>query len=190
MRGAAYVLGMTAIGHISVVAPDQARPDFAGRWTSESPPTAAAPRENIPGNAPTPGSMRATPKGDMGSGWGPTITITQDANRLTVEYAFFSRYDMQPPLRFVYTLDASETTNTHSLGRGVQTQTSHAVWKAEKLVITTTLPFTHPEDGRPMTSEVTRTLSLESPASLVVETMIGGVLGGPPTMTRTVYRKL
>lgn len=189
MMGSAYVLGMTVIGYLSVVAPDQARPDFAGRWTSEPAPT-AAPRENIPGNAPTPGSMRATPKGDMGSGWGPTITITQDANRLTVESAFFSRYDMQPPLRFVYALDGSETTNAFSLGRGVQTQTARAAWKAQTLVIATTFPFTHPVDGRPLTSEVIRALSLESPASLVVETTIGGVLGGPPTTTRTVYRKL
>ena len=36
--------------------------------------------------------------GDMGSGWGSTITIAQDATRLSVEYAIFSRYDLQPPL--------------------------------------------------------------------------------------------
>lgn len=190
MRRVACILGITAIGCIPVPASAQKRPDFAGRWTSEPPPTAPARRETIPGNAPTPGSMRATPKGEMGSGWGPTITIKQDANTLTVEYAFFSRYDMQPPLRFVYALDGSETTNTVALGRGVQAQTSRAAWKAEALVIATTLPFPHPDDGRPMTSEVTRTLSLESPASLVVETVIGGVLGGPPTATRTVYRRL
>ena len=63
-------------------------------------------------------------RGDMGSGWGSTITITQDAARLTVEYAFFSRGDMQPPLKFVYALDGSETKNSVMMGRGIQGQTS------------------------------------------------------------------
>jgi hypothetical protein len=36
---------------------------------------------------------------------------------------------------------------------------------------------------------VKRTLSLEAPTSLVVETTIGGLLGGPPTTSRTVYTR-
>src|SRR5215212_4401588 len=67
-----------------------ATPDFSGRW--------------IVATQPAPGS-----RGEMGSGWGPAVTITQDSQRLTVEYAFFGRGDMQPPLKFVYALDGSET---------------------------------------------------------------------------------
>jgi hypothetical protein len=40
-------------------------------------------------------------RGDMGSGWESPLTIAQDANRLTVEGAFFAHSDMQPPLKFV-----------------------------------------------------------------------------------------
>ena len=41
---------------------------------------------------------RAT-KADMGSGWGSTLAITQDARQLIVEPAIFSRYDGQPAVR-------------------------------------------------------------------------------------------
>jgi hypothetical protein len=126
----------------------------------------------------------------MGSGWGPNITITQDATRLTVEYMFFTRGDMQQPLRFHYALDGSETKNSVMMGRGIQMQTSRTSWNGEQLVITTLHTFNNPENGQPMTSEVKRVLSLASPDSLTVETTRGGVLGGPPSTTLTVYRKL
>jgi hypothetical protein len=47
-------------------------------------------------------ARRGVRSGDMASGWGSAIAITQDATRLTVEYAVFSRYDLQPPLKFTY----------------------------------------------------------------------------------------
>jgi hypothetical protein len=126
----------------------------------------------------------------MGSGWGSTIAITQDAGRLTVEYAFFSRGDMQPPLRFEYALDGRESTNTVMMGHGLQRQTSRAEWSGERLVITTRHTFTNPDTGRPAESLVTHALWLESPAALVVEVTRAGVLGGPATTTRTTYRRL
>jgi len=126
----------------------------------------------------------------MGSGWGSTITVAQTATSLTVEYAFFTRGDMQPPLKFVYALDGSESKNTVMMGRGIQAQTSRAVWTGETLVITTVHPFTDPQTGKPATAQVKRTLKLEAPTSLVVESEVSGVLGGPPSTSRTVYRKL
>jgi hypothetical protein len=126
----------------------------------------------------------------MGSGWGPNITIAQTAERMSVEYMFFARGDMQPPLRFVFALDGSETKNSVMMGRGIQTQTSKTAWEGDKLVITTTHSFASPETGRPLTIEVKQTLALESPTSLIIETTRGGVLGGPSSTTRTVYRKL
>src|SRR5262245_8423418 len=86
---------------ISVTA--QTRPDFSGRWTSGTEPTATASGA---------GGRAGERAGDMGSGWGSSITVAQDANRLTVEYTFFARGDMQPPLKFVYALDGSETKNS------------------------------------------------------------------------------
>ncbi len=163
----------------------QVRPEFSGRWTSD--PDAALATTGQPGGA---GGVGAQGGADMGSGWGPTITVTQDANRLTVEYAFFTRGDMQPPLTFVYALDGSETRNTVMMGRGMQVQSSKTAWDGERLVIMTIHTLTDPASGKPMTAEVTQTLSLASPASLVVETTRSGVLGGPPSTTRTVHRKL
>ena len=43
--------------------------------------------------------------------------------------------------------------------------------------------------GTPFTAEVLRKLSLESPTTLVVEVTRGGVLGGPASTTRSIYRK-
>jgi hypothetical protein len=181
----------------------QTRPDFSGRWTSDPEPAPAAPAAAAPatpdaarGAGPQRGGGPAgTGRGggraaDMGSGWGPTITITQTAERLTVEYAFFARGDMQPPLRFAYALDGSETKNSVMMGRGIQVQTSRSKWDADKLVITTTHTFTNPETGKPMTQDVTQTLTLQSPTSLVVETARAGVLGGAATVTKTAYRKI
>jgi len=152
------------LASLSVIAV-QPPPDFSGRWAAE-----------------------AAPAGDMGSGWGPAITVTQDAARLTVEYAFFGRGDMQPPLRFVYALDGSETKSTLMMGRGMQEQTSRAAWQGSALVLTTRHGFTDPQTGKPDTVEVKRTLTLDS-GSLVVETVRSGVLGGPPSTSRTIYKK-
>jgi len=126
----------------------------------------------------------------MGSGWGSTITLAQDASKLTLEYAFFTRGDMQPPLKFTYALDGSETRNTVMMGQGMQLQRATTAWEGEALVITTIHTFADPSTGRPATVEVKQKLSLESPTSLVVETTRAGVLGGPSSTTRTVYRKL
>ena len=52
----------------------------------------------------------------MGSGWGADITLTQDATTLAIEYAQFARNDMQPPLKFVYRLNGSESQEHHQHG--------------------------------------------------------------------------
>ena len=156
--------------------------DFSGRWTLEAPAVASTPA--VPG---TP-SAAAAP-GDMGSGWGSTITIAQDAQRLTVEYAFFSRYDLQPPLKFTFPLDGSEGRNTLRLGRGEQVESSRARWDGQTLVIVTTFEVADRAAGKPFTAELTRRLSLESPTTLVVEVTRAGALGGPASTTRSVYRK-
>jgi formylglycine-generating enzyme required for sulfatase activity len=141
------------------------RPSFAGEWQRET-------------NNYT----------DEGSGWGDRITVTQDAAQLVVQWAFFVRSDLQPPLKFVYALDGTQTKNTIMMGRGLQSQTSTATWNGETLIISTIHAFAL--DGKPMTSEVRQTLSLESPARLIVETMRGGAAGGPATTNRTAYRRV
>ena len=125
----------------------------------------------------------------MGSGWGPTITVVQDPNRLQIEYAVFSRYDLQPPLKFTYPLDGSEGKNTVTMGRGEQLETSRARWDGPALIIVTTFHVVDRAAEKPFTAELTRKLWLESAATLVVEVTRAGVLGGPASTTRSVYRK-
>ena len=162
--------------------PVQAPADFSGRWTLQPPAVAVTPA--VPG---TPAAASAP--GDMGSGWGSTITITQDASRLSVEYSVFSRYDLQPPLTFTYGLDGSEARNTVMMGRGEQIESSRAQWDAQTLIITTTFHVADRSAGPPFTAVLTRKVWLESPTTLVVEVTRAGVLGGPASTTRSTYRK-
>ena len=173
-------LWLTAV--LAVALPAQPPPDFSGRWTLDAPAIASTPP--VPG---TP-AVAAAP-GDMGSGWGSTITIAQEAKQLSVEYAVFSRYDLQPPLKFTYPLDGSEGRNTVMMGRGEQVESSRAQWDRQTLVITTTLHIDDRAAGKPFTAELTRKLWLESPTTLVVEVTRGGVLGGAASTTRSIYRK-
>lgn len=174
--------GALVIALVATVASAQTQPDFSGTWTLDTPAIATTPA--VPG---TPAA--AARSGDMGSGWGPTITITQDRKRLKVEYAFFSRYDLQPSLSFIYPLDGSEGRNTVTMGRGEQVETSTAHWNGQSLVITTTYHVNDHAVGKPFTEEVTRTLSLESPTTMIVDVTRAGVLGGPASKTRVVYKK-
>ena len=97
------------------------------------------------------------------------MTIAQDATQLVVEQALFSRYDLQPPLRFVYALDGSETRNAVMTGHTTQERVSRAAWDGPTLRITTMYPSVDPVSGGAFTTEVIHRLSLDSPTTLVVE---------------------
>ena len=170
------VFGLPALLLLAATAAAQTPPDFSGRWTALPEPPAA-------------GSGTAIAPGTMGSGWGADITITQDAARLTVERAQFSQYDMQPPMRFTYNLDGSESRNTINMGRGPQALVSKAASQDASLVITTTFPFSQPEGGRAETFEVRQVLSLDVSGALVITTTRSGLGGGPPSTSTTTYRK-
>ena len=76
------------------------------------------------------------------------------------------------------------------LGNGVQEQFSPAAWSGATLVITTVHVMPNPSGaGGSLRVEVTQRLSLESPTRLIAETTRAGVLGGPPSTTRSVYTK-
>jgi hypothetical protein len=198
MKRMAWMLHAALCGVVVANVAAQTKPDFSGRWTSDPAPSETAPsagRKMAPGRgaggqrAGGSGQARGVRSGDMGSGWGSNITITQDAASLTVEYAFFARGDMQPPLKFVYALDGTESENSVMMGRGRQVQISKSEWAGDTLIITTRHTFKHPESGQTITSEVKQKLSLESPDLLIVEAERSGVLGGPSSTTRTTYRK-
>jgi len=178
----ASIVAIWLTGVVPATLPAQPPADFSGRWTLEAPAITSTPA--VPG---TPAVASAP--GDMGSGWGSTITIRQDATRLSVEYSVFTRYDLQPPLTFTYALDGSEARNMVTMGRGEQIESSRAYWDAQTLVIVTTFHVADRAAGGPFTAELTRKLWLESPTTLVVEVTRAGVLGGPASTTRSVYRK-
>jgi hypothetical protein len=64
-----------------------------------------------------------------------------------------------------------------------------ASWDGPKLVLKTRYNVTDPGTGKPVAANVMQTLSLESPTSLVVETVRAGILGGAATSTKTTYQK-
>ena len=167
---------------VPALLPAQAPADLSGRWTLDAPAIVSTPA--VPG---TPAAAAAP--GDMGSGWGSTITIIHDTKQLSVEYTVFSQYDLQPPLKLTYPLDGSVGRNTVTMGRGEQVESSRAQWDGQTLVIITTFQVADRSAGKPFTAELRRTLRLESPTTLVVEATRAGVLGGPASTTRSVYRK-
>lgn len=173
------VFGLSTLMLLTTMAAAQAPPDFSGRWTAVPEPPAAGGR----------GGTAAAPI-TMGSGWGGEITITQDASTLTVERAQFSQYDMQPPMRFTYKLDGSENRNTINMGRGPQELASKAARQDASVVITTTFPFSQPENGRAETIEVRQVLSLDASGSLVITTTRSGFAGGPPSTSTTTYKRI
>jgi hypothetical protein len=152
------------------------QPDFSGKWTQTT--------------------TRDDSDNAGESGWGPAFFIVQRPDRIVVERAFFSSGDLQPPLKFTYLLDGSESRNSVLMGRGMQEMVSKATWEGDKLVITTVhiSPGADGDQGR-VTSEVTYTLSFERagreahPPFLVIETTRSAVEGGIPVTTRTVYVK-
>lgn len=181
LRTAIGVLVVAAAGVASLAA--QPPPDFSGTWTLEEPAITTTPA--VPG---TPAAAAAP--GDLGSGWGPSLSITQDAARLTVEYSVFSRYDLQPPFRFVFPLDGSEGRNSVMMGRGEQVESTRAQWTGQTLVLVTTSRVTDRAAGVPFTTQVMRRLTLETPSRLTVEVTRPGVLGAAAvTTTRSVYRR-
>ena len=179
-RSVLVTLFLAAVLPLTIAAQQSA--DFSGRWTLDVPAVATTPA--VPGTPAT-----AAAPGDMGSGWGAALAIAQDSRYLRVEYAVFSRYDLQLPLTFTYPLDGSEGRNAVMMGRGEQVESSRTQWDGQTLVIVTTIRVNDRGAGTPFTAELTRKLWLESPTTLIVEATRSGVLGGPTSTTRSVYRK-
>ena len=186
LRGIVCVFLLTIASvcdRVSVVAA-QARPDFSGRWTVE---TSATPLSTGgPAGRPDQGRLAV---GDMGSGWGAEFTITQDRAQLIVEAAVFNRYDAAQQPRMAFALDGTETVNAVMLSHTTQQRASRASWDGQSLRITTHYPGIDPASDKPLTTEVIHRLTLETPATLVVEVSRAAALGGKATTTRTIYRK-
>jgi hypothetical protein len=175
-RNVAILIALSLTVSLSAVA--QQRPNFSGEWTrvdqADRPSVAAAGDADFQ-------------SGSMGSGWGSPITIRQDSSRIVIEYPFFPAYDLQPPVRFVYALDGSESRNSVMIGHSTSQQRSRVLWRDSTLVITTIYPTPELSAGSP-TAEVRQTLTLETPNTLIVETTRTSVTG-PASVIRTLFTK-
>ena len=106
----------------------------------------------------------------MGSGWGSPLTIRQSADSLIVEFPHFSTYDLQPPLRYAYSLNGSESRNTIMIGHADTHEVSRASWSGDTLVVVTSFPAPASGDARPRTSILRQSLALAADGALVIET--------------------
>ena len=188
MKRMAAIVSALAIGVTAGDASALQRPDFSGDWTLDEATQQVGRRGGGGQRGGQRGGGGSTP-GDMGSGWGRALTMTQDASMLTVQYDFFVRGDLQPPMKFVYALDGRERSTNVMLGRGIQKQTSRATWQADTLVITTVHDVNEPDIGGNARVEVRRRLWLASPDSLIVEATRSGVMGGEGVVSRVAYRR-
>ena len=146
-------------------------PELGGRWTLivESPvPIDGAARPRIPATA--------------GGGWGREITITQEAERITIERHQFVPNDMQPPLRYVYALGGAESRNVVDMGLGPQEQVARATLEGDRFVIVSRYA-----EGTPLAAEVTQVFSIDRSRELVVETTRKS--GGATSTAKARYRR-
>jgi hypothetical protein len=170
MRAGSKGLSVLAFGLLALSAGAQS-PDLTGRWTllvenAGSSEGAAPPR--IPATAST--------------GWGREITITQEGGRLTIERHQFAENDMQPPMRYVFVLDGTESRHVVNMGRGPQEQIARAERKGEAVVIAS-----RHAAGTALAAEVTHVFSIDHSGGLIVETTRPA--GGVPSTVKARYRK-
>jgi hypothetical protein len=159
-------------------------PYFSGSWSTA-----------VLSSAPPTGRLTAGPVPTLGSGWGDRISIRHAADQLEVERVVFVPREIQPTIKYRYALDGSKTENAVTIGRTSPAPRSTAAWDGNRLVITTHFPFQDPESNRWLEQEVRQTLWLQPATgppfepSLVIETRRGSALGGPASVTRTVYSR-
>lgn len=171
---------VVCIGLATLDVAAQSRPSFTGEWVPSDP--ADRPSVAATGDAP----FR---RGDMGSGWGSPLTITQTADSLVVEYPHFAAYDLQPRLRFAYALSGAESRNRIMIGHAEAVQRSRLEWKDAVLIISTVHDGPHGPGEPPLSTTVRQTLSLDSPTSLVIETTRTAADGTAASTSRTSYAK-
>jgi hypothetical protein len=147
MRSAVLALAMFVMAPAA-----QDRPNFSGRWVATS----------VEGDASARGFSVGT---DRDGG----MTITQDANTLTVAWVSFSR--AHQPVQAIANLDGSERRFVDRNSVEPQERTTRARWVGARLVITTKWAGSTNPDSAFFQSpiETEETLSLESASTLKLQ---------------------
>ena len=152
------------------------QPNFSGDWVRTD--TTGGRTVSNAGDA-------AFRRGDMGIGWGNSITISQRPDSLILEYDFFSSYDLQPRVRFAYAMNGAESKNGIMLSHSEEPQVGKLSWQGTSLVITTLHPL--PKAAGAGRYEVRQTLSVDASGALRVETTRGPVMGGAGSTLQATY---
>ncbi len=163
MKRAAVMISALAVVLYTVGMGAQAKPNFAGKWMMEAPAGGGAPGGGGGGG----GRGRG---GRGGAVSGMEVTITQDANTLTID-----KMQGQNPVKLTFKLDGSESKNTVAGRGGEVEQTSKAMWEGSKLTISTTMDM----GGQAMTTK--QSLSLEGGNLIVENTGADGTPGAKLT---------
>jgi hypothetical protein len=185
VRVVAMMLGSVQAGaQAGAPAAGRTPPTFAGTWT-----LAAAGTETQRVTVVAESGDAAFRVGDMGTGWGTTLTLTQPEGRLVLEYPYFSAYDLMAPLHFEFALDGRETLQSVIIGPGVTTLRSRTEWKGDTLLIITRQAVPREVGASGVEAEVRRALVLLSPDSLSITTTRVGVNGAPANTVRSTFSR-
>jgi hypothetical protein len=163
-------IGLTAAAAVLFVASlsAQGKPNFAGKWTLQQDPNAAA--------AGGGGGGRGRGMGGFGL-CGASCDITQDATTLTVKQT-----TQAGEVTSTYKLDGSESTNTRTFGENSIESKSKVTFDGQKMNVVSTTNF----NGT--ARETTYSVTLEG-GNMVIETKAPGRQGGEPTVTKQTYKK-
>lgn len=184
LRSAGFALVSTLL-LAPEIATAQPRPAFDGTWVLVG---AAADQQRTTVVAPSGDAAFRT--GDMGSGWGSSLSFSRRADRLVLEYPYFGAYDLMAPVHFEFALDGREVINEVTVGPGVTRFRTRAAWRGDTLVITTQQAVPPEVGGANVFAEVQRALTLRGSDSLHIITTRVGVRGAPTnTVLATFARK-
>ena len=159
-------------------------PDFSGSWSTTKLHTVSVINRIEKSKVPA-----------LGSGWGNEISIIHRSNQLEIERVVFIPREIQPLIKYRYTLDGSAAENSITMGRSIKPYISNAKWQDNRLVITSLIPYQNPKTGKWIESKMTQTLWLEAPkktpweSTLIVETSRHSELNRKPVTNRTVYTR-
>jgi hypothetical protein len=92
---------------------------------------------------------------------------------------------MQPPMRFEYALDGSESRHVFDIGRGNQEQIARAAWNGTSLTITT-----RHGAGTALVTDITQVFTVDATGLLSIETTRAGAGPSSRATTLTRYRRV
>lgn len=181
LQGTVLAASLLTLGRDSAA---QSHPSFDGTWVLAS--DGAAPQRVTVVAESGDAAFRV---GDMGSGWGTTLTFARHGDRLVLEYPYFSAYDLQAPLHYEFAVDGSDVENDVTIGPSVTRLHTRTAWHGDTLVITTAQPVPREVAPTGVMAEVRRALSFESPDSLLIVTTRVGVSGASTNVVRIIYAR-